>query len=78
MLHHIGDVDPGGAVLIFNKWAEQPNRRVWVWRLTNGDIRIEFVNIDGDLIAAANLTSYRADDLAQALTRTKWPLDTPC
>jgi hypothetical protein len=56
--------------LLFDKWANEGNRRVRVWRLPHDEIRIEFVDAGqpGEpAYAALTLASYRAGDLARAL-----------
>lgn len=65
-----GQTNEHGELLLLDKWANEANRRVRVWRLTNGDVRIEFV--DNNIIVAtfATLASYRAADLAKALAKT--------
>lgn len=67
-----GQTNDQGEVLLLDKWANEGNKRVRVWRLAHGDIRIEFVdtNKPGELAyASLSLASYRADDLAKALHR---------
>lgn len=65
----VGQEDERGWTLLFDKWANETNCRVRVWRLVNGDVRIEFVDPELKHAAGLTLTSYRADDLAVALTR---------
>jgi hypothetical protein len=61
----------GDDKLIFDKWANEVNQRVQVWRRPNGDIEIIFVDsTTGVSTAGLSLTAYRADDLALALTRS--------
>lgn len=66
----VGREDERGYTLLFDKWANETNCRVQAWRLPNGDVQIVFL-VEGDPapLAALTLTSYRADDLAIALTR---------
>jgi hypothetical protein len=66
-----GTATADGDLLIFNKWAEQINRRVFAWRLSNGDIVIEVISTNsgekGRIVSRVTLTSYRAIDLADAI-----------
>ncbi len=66
---YVGQANEQGEVLLFDKWAGEPNRRVRVWRLRHGDVRIEFVDNNIIVTDYATLTNYRADDLAKALHR---------
>lgn len=65
-----GQTNDKGELLLLDKWANKPLRRVRVWRLTNGDVRIEFVDNNIIVTTYATLTSYRAADLAKALAKT--------
>lgn len=66
----VGQMDERGYTLLFSRWANEAMGRVEAWRLPNGDVQLTF-RVDGDPapLGALTLTSYRADDLAAALTR---------
>lgn len=59
--------------VIFEMWANEGNRRVRAVRLPNGDVRLDTVDMSagwpGVVGHSVTLASYRADDLAKALTR---------
>lgn len=67
---HPGQTNEAGELLIFDKWANEGNRRIRVWRLPYNEVRIEFADVGqpGEP-AYASLTpaSYRAEDLMKAL-----------
>lgn len=58
----VGERNEVGNLLLFDTWANEPNCRIQIWQLTNGDVRIDFV--DGQVKHAAGLTmtSERARD----------------
>lgn len=69
-----GQTNDQGEVLLLDKWANEGNKRVRVWRLIHGDIRIEFVDtslLGEPIYAGLSLASYRASDLRKALERTE-------
>lgn len=70
---HEGQTNEQGELLLFDKWANEGNRRVRVWQLPNSDVRIEFAETakPGEpAYESLTLARYRADDLAKALTRS--------
>ncbi len=56
----------GSDVQIFDKWLNEPNRRLCAFRLENQDIRFEVTEND-KIIMTFTLASYRAEDLRVAL-----------
>lgn len=76
MMIHEWQTNEQGELLLFDKWANEGNRRVRVWYLPSGDVRIEFAETakPGEpAYDALTLTRYRADDLAKALARSILP-----
>lgn len=73
MTTYEGQTNEQGELLLLDKWANEGNKRVRVWRLAHGDIRIEFADMTkpGEPVyASLSLASYRADDLTKALAKT--------
>jgi len=74
----IGDRDPGGAVLIFDAWANEVQRRLQVWQMPNTNLRFDTVNVaDGRVVHSVTLEHYRAEDLQAALGRVSIPPPPP-
>lgn len=59
--------------VIFEMWANEGNKRVRAVRLPNGDVQLITLDLSagwpGTPVHTVTLASYRADDLAKALTR---------
>jgi hypothetical protein len=67
---HPGQANEQGEILLFDKWANEGNRRIRVWRLPHDEIRIEFVDAGqpGEpAYAMLTLADYRAGALARSL-----------
>lgn len=70
---HEGQTNDAGEILLLDKWANEGGKRVRVWRLVHGDVRIEFVNAEQSgepAYASLTLAKYRAEDLMRAMLKT--------
>jgi len=68
IIYNVGDTNEAGDTLIFDKWAEQPGKRLMAWRTIHRDVRFEIWDIKTNTaVTTVSLAAYRADDLAKAL-----------